>query len=200
MISSTILYSIWIGAAFLSMIILSVAGRRAKKRVNKGAEMWFAIGMVCFFAFLPYHLYLSMILIVIGFYYSVKKSKQLSPSDTSSSSSDKEKELPEEEEKGTSSLPSEQAIGEKGRKAEDPISPIQPEELKTLIPPPLPLERTPTQSSDPSFAPPSETQGSKSFEKDDPDPPEDIENSFLRPAFQNEPEDEKNTETDGPET
>lgn len=87
-ISSTLLYFIFLGAAFLSMSIVSVAARRAKRQVNKGFEMWIGIGLVCLIASFPFHLYLSLLLIAAGFYRSLQKSKSLKPSAASRSTSE----------------------------------------------------------------------------------------------------------------
>ena len=193
-ISATLLYSVWIGAAFLSMVMLSVAGRRAKKRINKGAEMWFAIGAVCFFAFLPYHLYLSLILIIIGFYYSAKKSQDLKPAEKPSSPSKDEHPLPREDPSGL--MPKEQAIGERPQKAEEPLEPLQSEELTTLIPPPVPLVKTTIDTSDPSFTPPSDFEGNDPLEKANNDPYQNLESGFSRSGFPEESGEEISGETE----
>lgn len=124
-LSATILYSLWIGAAILSMIMVAVASRRAKKRVNKGLEMWVGIGVVCFLAFIPYHLFLSYLFIVLGFAYSVRKSRMLTP--------EKEKEAEKEK---------------KAKEGEE-----KEHEKEAEIPPPLPFSQTTIPVSDSSFAP-----------------------------------------------
>ena len=78
-ISTTLIYYLLLGAAFLSMIMVSVAARRAKIRTPKGLGMWVGIGAVCFLAFIPYHMYISMVLIVLGFYRSVQRSRSFLP-------------------------------------------------------------------------------------------------------------------------
>jgi len=77
--SASILYSLWLGAGILSMIMVMVTARRAKKKVDSGFWMWIGIGVICFLAFLPLHLFLSYFLILVGFAYSVRKSQMLMP-------------------------------------------------------------------------------------------------------------------------
>jgi len=186
-ISSTLLYSIWIGAAFLSMIILAVASRRAKVRVSKGGEMWFAIGMVCFFAFLPYHLFLSLILIVMGFYYSFQKSRSLKPEKKpASAAEDDPSSVPDET--PTSTPPPEKVIGEPRNSERIPLQPLRSEEIKGLIPPPLALQESSKTNGNEDFAPPTDPSGEEKSETKPNDPSENIESSFSRPTFQDEVE------------
>jgi len=151
-ISSTLLYSLWIGAAFLSLVMVTVAARRAKKNVNKGVEMWFGIGMVCFFAFLPFHLYLSLLMIILGFYHSVKKSQSLKPVSSRKPSSEQADQPSSES--GSGPVASTPESGNTQNKGMDREKPLRPEDLKAFIPPELPLSRTTIPHSDTSFAPP----------------------------------------------
>jgi len=147
-ISSAILYSLWVGAAILSMIIVSVAARRAQKRTNRGVEMWFGIGVVCFLAFIPYHLFISLLLVILGFFYSLKKSIALKPVPKEKKEESSKDDIPKNES---------ESAGEEGTtpaQQKEPPETDDREDFRSLIPPPLPLSQTTIPKSDPSFAPP----------------------------------------------
>jgi len=126
-LSSTILYYLWLGAAILSMIMVGVAGKKAGVRVNKGLEMWIGIGILCFLAFIPFHIYLSYLLILVGLVYSVRKSRRILPR------------IKKEKQPAVEKTEKEQ------RKASEAVSP---RELVSLS------KKKPATSADTSFAPP----------------------------------------------